>query len=282
MTLEHLLRVIGYLSLLAAIAYLLYLFAPPALQDRVSQVLGPLRHRLANLRHTNLRLGDFHLADFQLSKLRLPSFRTETENPLDLPAWGRYMSDLEGYDAEHAARIATLARKLGEAAALPPAVLDSLEQAGYLHDLGEEDLAPMLAKPAPLTPAERDALREHPLLGERMVHEIGLGPEPALWVRWHHEKVDGTGYPDGLMGEAIPLPARVLAIAEAYEAFTHRRPYREALEPDEAMAELQRLAGIAYDSSLVSLFAEHVYPDLLAPAPPGSGPLDAPSSNETP
>ncbi len=236
MTIELALRVIGYLSLLAAIAYLFYLFAPPAVLERLKQ-------------------------------LRLPRFGTEAENPLDLPAWGRYMSDLEGYDSEHAARIAMLARKLGRAAGLPPDVLDSLAEAGYLHDLGEEDLAPILAKAAPLTPAERDALREHPLQGERMVHEIGLSDAPALWVRWHHEKVDGTGYPDGLMGEAIPLPARVLAIAEAYEAFTHRRPYREALEPDEALAELQRLAGLSYDAWLVSLFAERVYPELLGPSP---------------
>jgi len=255
MTIELLLRVIGYLSLLGAIAYVLYLIAPPHVIER-------LQARLDTLRQGALRLN----------ALRLGS---DAENPLDLPAWGRYMSDLEGYDSEHAARISMLARKLGQAAALPPDVLDSLSQAGYLHDLGQEDLAPTLAKPAPLTPAEREALREHPLLGERMVHEIGLPSAPALWVRWHHEKVDGTGYPDGLMGEAIPLPARVLAIAEAYEAFTHRRPYREALEPDEAMAELQRLAGIAYDSMLVRLFAERVYPELLEASTRGTGPLGA-------
>lgn len=235
MTIELMLRVIGYLSLLGAIAYLVYLFAPPAFLDALKR---------------------------QLAMLATPE-----EAPLDLQAWGRYMSDLEGYDSDHAERIAMLARRLGQAADLPPDVLDTLSQAGYLHDLGEEDLFPGLSKPAPLTPAERDRLREHPLQGERMAHEIGLEPEPALWVRWHHEKVDGTGYPDGLMGEAIPLPARVLAIAEAYEAITHRRPYREALEPDEALAELQRLAGIAYDSKLVALFAERVYPQLLGPGP---------------
>lgn len=231
MTIELMLRVIGYLSLLAAILYLVYLFAP-----------------------------------VDWSRFKIPGLArwiASEQPPLDLPAWGRYMSDLEAYDSEHAARIARLARRLGQAADLPPETLDELEQAGYLHDLGEEDLAPALNKPAPLSLAERDALREHPLLGERMVLEIGLGHEPALWVRWHHERVDGTGYPDGLMGEAIPLPARVLAIAEAYEAFTHRRPYREAMEPDEALAELQRLAGFAYDSGLVTLFAEHLYPSLV-------------------
>lgn len=253
MTIELMLRVIGYLSLLGAIAYLFYLFAPPEWIARLKTHLSAL------------------------------DFRTEAENPLDLPAWGRYMSDLEGYDSEHAARIAAIARKLGQAADLPAPVLETLSQAGYLHDLGEEDLAPTLAKAAPLTPAERDALREHPLLGERMVHEIGLGSEPALWVRWHHERVDGTGYPDGLMGEAIPLPARVLAIAEAYDAFTHRRPYREALEPDEAMAELQRLAGIAYDAWLVGLFAERVYPGLLDTGPRGTGTLgDADPTDDAP
>jgi HD-GYP domain-containing protein (c-di-GMP phosphodiesterase class II) len=237
MTIELMLRVIGYLSLLGAIAYLAYLFAPPALTERLARHLKALR------------------------------LEEEDESPLDLPAWGRYMSDREGYDSEHAARIAMIARKLGQAAGLPPDVLDTLSQAGYLHDVGEEDLFPMLDKPSPLTPAERDQLHEHPLLGERLAHDIGLPPEPALWIRWHHERVDGTGYPDGLMGDAIPLPARVLAIAEAYEAITHRRPYREALEPDEAMAELQRLAGIAYDAHLIDCFAEVVYPHLLTPPP---------------
>lgn len=242
MTTELMLRVIGYLSLLAAILYLVYLFAPVD--------WSRLRFRMPGLPELP----------------GLPSFpgRLPAQAQLDLPAWGRYMSDLEVYDSEHAARIAHLARRLGQAASLPPETLASLEQAGYLHDLGEEDLVSTLSKPAPLTPAERDALREHPLIGERTAQEIGASREAAFWVRWHHERVDGTGYPDGLMGEAIPLPARVLAIADAYEAITHRRPYREALEPDEALAELQRLAGMAYDSWLVAVFAEQVYPELLA------------------
>lgn len=235
MTIELLLRVIGYLSLFGALLYLAYLFAPPAFTERLSRQLKAL------------------------------SLEEEEESPLDLPAWGRYMSDREGYDSEHAARIAMLARQLGQAAGLPPDVLDTLEQAGYLHDLGEEDLFPMLDKASPLTPAEREKLREHPLIGERLARDIGMPPEPALWVRWHHERVDGTGYPDGLMGDAIPLPARILAIAEAYEAITHRRPFREALEPDEALAELQRLAGIAYDPRLIDSFANNVYPRLITP-----------------
>ncbi|MNY55743.1 Cyclic di-GMP phosphodiesterase response regulator RpfG [compost metagenome] len=95
-----------------------------------------------------------------------------------------------------------------------------------------------------------------------MARAIADEPDTAWWVRWHHERFDGTGYPDGLVGDEIPLPARILAVADAFEAITHARPYRQALDPQDALTELRGLAGLHYDPRLIALFTDKVFPAL--------------------
>lgn len=134
--------------------------------------------------------------------------------------------------------------------------LESLRIAALLHDIGEMDNYDFVQEERALRPDELQVLEEHPLQGYRFILEH-LGSEyekAAKWVRWSHERWDGTGYPDGLVGEQIPIPARILAVVDAYCAMSQDRPYREALSPEQIVSELNRYAGIRYDPQIVQLF----------------------------
>ncbi|PIQ24484.1 hypothetical protein COW36_24855 [bacterium (Candidatus Blackallbacteria) CG17_big_fil_post_rev_8_21_14_2_50_48_46] len=134
--------------------------------------------------------------------------------------------------------------------------LDSLKVAALLHDIGEMDNYDFVQEERGLRPDEWRVLEEHPLHGYRFILE-NLGPEfenAAKWVRWSHERWDGTGYPDGLVGEQIPIPARILAVVDAYCAMSQDRPYRAALSPEQIVDELNRYAGIRYDPQIVQMF----------------------------
>jgi len=159
----------------------------------------------------------------------------------------------------HSARVAQLAMALARHAGLDNEAEEPLRYAALFHDIGHivTPLA-LLHKPGPLTPAEGRLVRKHVEVGESLLS--GLVPSRAelLIVRHHHERYDGTGYPDGLKGEAIPLGARILALADAYDAMTSERPYRRALSREEAAAELERNAGAQFDPELVPVFLKLV------------------------
>lgn len=252
MSSELLLRVIGYLSLFGAILYLYYLFGPPIRGLDWPRLRGAFLSAAKRARET-ARVA---------RSTKLPRLRTSSAER------GAAMSLLERYDAGHAERMARGARLLGEAAGLSGEDLATLVEAAYLHDTGEEDFAGLLAKAGPLSIEERSRLEEHPLLGEELALRLAERPDASWWVRWHHEQYDGTGYPDGLAGDEIPLPARILAVVDTYEALTHGRPYRQAWEPQDALTELRSLAGIHYDPRLVDLFTDHVFPALEAASTP--------------
>jgi HD-GYP domain-containing protein (c-di-GMP phosphodiesterase class II) len=127
-----------------------------------------------------------------------------------------------------------------------------------LHDVGKIGISDrILQKPGPLTPEERRVMEEHPLLGYEMLRDVAfLSGEGLAVVRNHHERWDGTGYPSGRAGEEIPLEARVLAVADAFDAMTSDRPYRRALSHGEALAEVERCAGTQFDPAIARLFLE--------------------------
>ena len=144
----------------------------------------------------------------------------------------------------HARRVSTTAREIGEAMGMPAATVIDPEEAARLHDVGELLLDwEHMREPRELIPAERRSLRRHPTIGERLLPTVGLEREACRIVGAHHERLDGSGYPDRLSGANVPMGAQVLAVAEAYEAMTHRRPYRRAIEPVEAIARLRREAA---------------------------------------
>ena len=124
--------------------------------------------------------------------------------------------------------------------------------AGTLHDLGELAVPEeILRKPGPLTDAERAALERHSRIGSRMLESLGVD-SVAAWVRHHHERWDGTGYPDGLAGEEIPLGARIVLVADAFDAMTSDSVHRAARSTEEALAELRAGAGTQFDPAVVA------------------------------
>jgi HD-GYP domain-containing protein (c-di-GMP phosphodiesterase class II) len=125
-----------------------------------------------------------------------------------------------------------------------------------LHDSGKVGVPErVLNKPGPLTTAEWRIMRTHPVIGYQLVADIPFLRTAALVVRHHHEMFDGTGYPEGLRREEIPLPARVFSVVDAFDAMTADRPYRAALSVEQAVAELERMAGTQFDPEIVRVFA---------------------------
>jgi putative two-component system response regulator len=124
-----------------------------------------------------------------------------------------------------------------------------------LHDIGKIGVSDaILTKAGPLTAEEWRAMRQHPLIGERICEPLATASQFAPIVRHHHERWDGSGYPDGLRREMIPMGARIVGLVDSYDAMTHDRPYRPARDIASAMVELQRESGAQFDPALVALF----------------------------
>jgi ribonuclease P protein subunit RPR2 len=124
-----------------------------------------------------------------------------------------------------------------------------------LHDSGKVGVPEaVLNKPGPLTAAEWRVMRTHPVIGYQLVAAIPFLRTAGLVVRYHHEMFDGSGYPEGLKGEDIPLAARVFSVVDAFDAMTADRPYRAALSVDQAVSELDRMAGTQFDPEVVRVF----------------------------
>ena len=156
--------------------------------------------------------------------------------------------------ARHSHTVGHYARLTAERLGLPPARVERIHAAGVLHDLGKLAIADaILHKPGQLDDAEWREIRRHPDIGARILDYAGLA-DVARWVRAHHERVDGRGYPLGLQGPEIPLEARILAVADAYEAMCADRPYRAGLTENAARTELRRHAGSQFDPEVVEAF----------------------------
>jgi diguanylate cyclase (GGDEF)-like protein/putative nucleotidyltransferase with HDIG domain len=162
------------------------------------------------------------------------------------------------YTGSHSTRVAELAAWIAAHLGLDAEQVELARLAGSLHDLGKLAIPEeILRKPGPLTPPERLVLERHPQIGFRMLESLGVDPV-ADWVLRHHERWDGTGYPDGLAGSDIPLGARIIFIADAYDAMTSDRAYRGRLTPHAAVSELERCAGSQFDPEIVSVFASQL------------------------
>ena len=158
----------------------------------------------------------------------------------------------DGYTAEHAVTVARLSRLVGVEFGFDEEGLEWLLHGALLHDLGKLGVADaILEKPGPLTGEERAAVERHPRIGALMIKPIEPLSGAAPVVRHHHERPDGTGYPDGLEGEDIPPAARVVAVADAYDVMLRGRPFRPRRSPAEALRELSREAGRQFDARVV-------------------------------
>ncbi|MBI5681939.1 MAG: response regulator [Deltaproteobacteria bacterium] len=164
----------------------------------------------------------------------------------------------DNYTMNHCKRVTMYAVKLAKALRCSADIIDTLNLAGPIHDVGKIGVRDnILLKQGGLDKTERDVMKTHATIGDDIVMSLNLGPEGKAVVRNHHERFDGDGYPDGLKGAAIPLIARIFAIADTYDAMTSNRPYRTARSHEETIAELLRCRGTQYDGDVVDIFVKH-------------------------
>lgn len=160
------------------------------------------------------------------------------------------------YTRGHSERVAVYAHRLGEHLGLARGELELLERAALLHDVGKIGIElDTLSSPMQLTAEEVRVIRQHPVLGSELVGDVEFLSEIVPVIRHHHERFDGAGYPDGLVGESIPRLARVMAIADSYDAMTSNRAYRPAMTQGQALAEIRRVSGTQLDSQMAETFA---------------------------
>jgi ribonuclease P protein subunit RPR2 len=162
----------------------------------------------------------------------------------------------DAYTGKHAERVAAYGLAIARAAGLALAEDPQIEFGFLLHDIGKVAIPDaILYKPEPLSPEERQLMSRHPVIGWEILRDIEFLGEAKLVVRSHHERWDGTGYPDGLAGEAIPLAARVFAVADTFDALTTDRPYRPASPIAEARELIEAGSGTQFDPAVVGAFA---------------------------
>jgi HD-GYP domain-containing protein (c-di-GMP phosphodiesterase class II) len=156
---------------------------------------------------------------------------------------------------QHSSVVAELAARVARHLGVGGEALDEVRRAAELHDVGKVGIPDaILNKPAALDPDEWEYIRQHTILGERILNAAPALRPVARLVRASHERWDGTGYPDRLRGEDIPLGARIVAVCDAYEAITANRPYRRGRSHDSACRELQAAAGTQFDPAVVDAF----------------------------
>jgi putative nucleotidyltransferase with HDIG domain len=159
------------------------------------------------------------------------------------------------YTAGHSAAVAIYARDIAERMGLSGEQQELVHLCGLVHDIGKIGLpAGLLEKPGPLTLEERRQMEQHSEIGERILRNVDDYSEIADIVRSHHERIDGMGYPDGLHGDEIPLLARIIGVADAYDAMTSDRPYREALPSRVARMRLAQAVETQFDTTVVAAF----------------------------
>jgi len=169
-----------------------------------------------------------------------------------------------GHASGHGARVSALAAVLAQESGLSGEALEAVDDAALIHDVGELALDPsLLRQRRPLSEAERHTVRHHVTSSWQIARRAGLAPAVLEAVKLHHERWDGRGYPDALAAESIPLGARIIAVADTWDALATDRPYRPAVPLDRCVAEFASLAGTQLDPTLVALYLDKQLYDLI-------------------
>jgi putative nucleotidyltransferase with HDIG domain len=164
------------------------------------------------------------------------------------------------YTGEHSESVVEMAGKVAVALGLSPAQVQEVRSAALLHDIGKVGIPDaILNKPGKLTPEERAVMAEHPVIGERILRSIGGFSGVAAIVRHEHESYDGSGYPDAIAGDEIPIGSRIILACDAYHAMTSDRPYRARMSDADAFAELTRCAGSQFDPDVTAALVAQLY-----------------------
>ncbi|MCS6883990.1 MAG: HD domain-containing protein [Acidobacteriota bacterium] len=180
---------------------------------------------------------------------------SEQKSLAELQKLASSIDNHERYLHPHASKLAELAEALARRTGLGGADLDAIKLAALLHDIGELALdGELISQPVKFNLSTKINIQTHSILGEQQIAKHGISKQVQLLVRWHHEWWNGTGYPDCLCGEEIPLGARILRLVDTYDALSSLRPYREAFSKPEVRHIIAAFAGIEFDPQLVKIF----------------------------
>jgi putative two-component system response regulator len=212
-------------------------------------------HNLLQTRHLQLQLQQQNASlDRTVKERTLELDRARVESLMVLAAVGEFHDE---DPREHTQRVGLAAARIAQALDLPNAFVTDIRAAAPLHDIGKVAVSPeILCKPGALTDEERRIMMQHPQVGAQI---LSAAVSPVLVMafeiaRSHHENWDATGYPDGISGKKIPLPGRITAVADVFDALTHARPYKPAWETDRALELIEQEAGRKFDPGVVSAF----------------------------
>jgi putative nucleotidyltransferase with HDIG domain len=174
-----------------------------------------------------------------------------------LPVLSRAIEARDPYTQGHSARVTALAELIACRLGWEEERLELLRVGGPLHDIGKLAVSDdVLSKAGTLEEGELEEIRRHPKMGAKILLRVTAFRDALPYVLYHHERWDGNGYPTGKAGAEIPLEARVLAVADAFDAMTSDRPYRRALTHEQALAEIERCEGTQFDPEIVRVFLE--------------------------
>jgi putative nucleotidyltransferase with HDIG domain len=228
----------------------------PELHDELDRLRGELARRSQEAASRETQLERYAADLRETFKAERARTRELTRSYRDtVRALSNAVEARDAYTGKHAERVTAYGLEIARELGLPAASTPELEFGFLLHDIGKVAVPDaILFKPGTLTVEERALMARHPVVGAEIVSGIEFLSEAAEVVRSHHERWDGTGYPDGLYGEQIPMAARVFAVADVLDALTTDRPYRPAVPLAEARAMIERASGHHFDPDVVTAF----------------------------
>lgn len=167
------------------------------------------------------------------------------------------------YTSGHSARVADYAKEIAKRAGLSKEEQDTIYMMGLLHDVGKIGISDtIINKPAKLTDEEYAIMKSHPVQGEKILQNISEFPNLAVGAKWHHERYDGRGYPDGKAGEDIPMEARIISVADAYDAMTSNRSYRKNMTQEFVRGEMEKGKGVQFDPKFAEIMLQMIDEDV--------------------
>ena len=253
-----------------AIPLLIMFVAEQQYVDRSRESVSALRKHRDELAAANTRLGKALSTNQDLMRSMQRSYLST------ITSLARTIEAKDPYTGGHTERVRDFAVLLAREIGLCEEDVRAVEVGAIIHDIGKISIPDgILTKPGKLTDEEFDAMRKHPENGSYIVQELDLPPIVQQMVRSHHERWDGGGYPDGLVGEAIPLAARILSVADTVDAMTSNRSYRKALSMEVAVDEIRKLAGVQFCPAVAETFLrcyerDHTLGGTFVPEPEGS------------